>query len=329
MKKSNISAIIKKYLSGRFSPETEERVQRWFINDENTDKKESASLEYWNSLETTSNSETYSALNKVNQRIGYPQKQVVKIPLYKKLSRIAAVLIPLFIIGGGYLYYQTTQNNMIEIQVAYGEEKHLFLPDSSEIWINAGSTIKYPKEFKGNKRVVELDGEAYFSVKRDEMKPFIVNTEKLSVNVLGTKFNVKAYSDEEQITTTLTSGKIEVKSVEQSQILKPNEQLSFNKKTSIINITEISSNETDAWLTGQLVFSDATFGQIIQALERKFNVSFSVDANVNLAQSRYTVKFIKKDSLEDILNVLKEVVGGFSYQINNNEIIVVKVSKSH
>lgn len=322
--KNNISKIIRKYLSGRFSDKIEEKVQRWLIKDEYIADKEAASLEYWDNLETTANPNTYSALERVVQRIVYSQKQTIRIPLYKKLSRIAAVLIPLFIIGGGYLYYQTTQNNMIEIQVAYGEEKHLFLPDSSEIWINAGSTIKYPKEFKGDKRIVELDGEAYFSVKRDEMKPFIVNTEKLSVNVLGTKFNVKAYSDEEQITTTLTSGKIEVQSAKQSQILKPNEQLSFDKETSTISITEIPSNETDAWLTGQLIFSDATFGQIIQALERKFNVSFSVNANVNLTQSRYTVKFIKKDSLEDILNVLKEVVGGFSYQINNNEIIVVK-----
>lgn len=319
--KNSISAIIKKYLTDRFSPKTEEKVQRWLIKDNNAEDKESASLEYWNSLKTSSNSETYSALNRVNQRIGYSQVQITRVSLYKKLSRVAAIIIALLTISGGYLYYQSTQSRMIEIHVAHGEEKHLFLSDSSEIWINAGSTIKYPKEFKGDKRIVQLDGEAYFSVRRDETKPFIVNTEKLSVNVLGTKFNVKAYSYEEQITTSLTSGKVEVKIGRQSQILKPNEQLNFDKKTSRINVIEIQSNETDAWISGQLIFTNNSLPVILQTLERKFDVSFDI-SSLNLSTNKkYTVKFNKRENLEEILTVLKDVVG-FSYQKNLNEIVL-------
>lgn len=82
------------------------------------------------------------------------------------------------------------------------------MPDSSEIWLNAGTAIKYPEKFSKAQRLVYLDGEAYFSVRKDVAKPFIVETSQLSVKVLGTRFNVKAYADDELVTTTLTSAKL-------------------------------------------------------------------------------------------------------------------------
>ncbi|WP_080903990.1 FecR family protein [Parabacteroides sp. Marseille-P3160] len=323
MKKNNrISDIIKRYLSARFSSKTEEKVQQWLIKDENREEKESASLEYWDSLEESSNSEIYSALDRVNQRIGYTQKQTIKVPLYKRLSRVAAVLIPLLIIAGGYFYYQSTQSDIIEIKVAYGEEKHLFLPDSSEIWINSGSIVKYPKEFSENQRLVQLSGEAYFSVRRDESKPFIVKTENLSVNVLGTKFNVKAYSNEERIITTLTSGKVEIILEKQSQILKPNEQLTYNKVTATTNIKEISPKETNVWLTGQLIFNNSSLSEILQTLERRFNISITNNTEIPITK-QYTVKFLKNENLEEILDILHDVVG-FNYQIDGNQIVLIE-----
>lgn len=320
MMKKNISKIIKRYLSGRFSTETEEKVQRWIIKDENTDDKESASLEYWDSLDVAPDSKTYSALDRVNRRIGYSQTQSIKVPLYKKFSRITAVLIPLFIVAGGYLYYNNTKDNLIEISVAYGEEKHLILPDSSEIWINAGTTIKYPKEFKGDRRTVYLNGEAYFSVQKDVSKPFIVETNNLSVKVLGTKFNVKAYTSDEKVITTLTSGKVEVSADNNSYILKPNEQLTFNTKTSTTIVDKVPSNETDAWLSGQLIFTDASFDEILQTLERHFNISITNNTTISPTKL-YTVKFLKDEQLDDILNILGEIMN-VKYQRQENQLII-------
>lgn len=319
--KTNRSKIVKKYLSGRFLPDTEERVQKWLIKEDNTEEKEQASLEYWDELESIENSDTYTALDRVNKRIGY-NKQTPTIPLYKKISRIAAILLPLFILAGGYLYYQSTRNNLIEINIAYGENKHFFLPDSSEIWLNAGTTIKYPKQFKGDKRTVYLNGEAYFSVKRDEKKPFIVQTENISVKVLGTKFNVKAYSDDEKVTTTLTSGKVEVNTNKESNILRPNEQLTFNRNTSIVSIVEISPNETNSWLSGQFVFNDSSLKEILLALERRFNISITNNTGIS-ASKLYTIKFLRNETPEEILNILQEVVG-FSYQKDENGIVLTK-----
>ncbi|MDR1200119.1 MAG: DUF4974 domain-containing protein [Tannerellaceae bacterium] len=318
MMKTNVSRIISKYLSGRFSSETEERVQRWLIRKEKSEEKNQASLAYWDSLKPYSDGQTLAALERVNKRIGYSRQQTIG----KRLRRIAAVLIPLFLMAGGYLYYQSTKNNLIEIAVAYEEEKHLFLPDSSEIWINAGSTVRYPEEFKGGKRIVELDGEAYFSVRRNESEPFIVNTNNLSVKVLGTQFNIKAYADEERITTTLTSGKVEVRANNTSQILMPDEQLTFNRNTLAMEITNVNADGVNSWISGQFVFNDASLKEILLSLERRFNMSITNNTAIP-ASKLYTVRFLRNETLEEILNILQEVVG-FNYVKQENNIILNK-----
>ncbi|WP_298653707.1 FecR family protein [uncultured Proteiniphilum sp.] len=321
MNKNSISKILKRFLSERFPDETEEKVQRWIIEDRNNEEKEHASFEYWNELKSEINPDTYSALERVNERIGYPQRKK-NIPLYKKVSHIAAILIPVFLIAGGYFYYTSVKNILVEIHTAYGEEKHVFLPDSSEIWINAGTNLKYPKKFR-DQRIVYLDGEAYFSVRKDQSKPFVVQTEDISVKVLGTQFNVKAYPEDERVITTLASGKVEIHTgTNNPRVLKPNEQLTYHKNTSKINITEISTDETDAWRNGQLIFSDASLPEILQVLERKFDVSISDNTTVPVSKL-YTVKFLKNENLEEILGILQDIVG-FSYRNQENKIILSK-----
>lgn len=325
MKTNNISKIIKRYLSDRFPKKTEERVQRWIIADNNTKEKEDASLEYWNELKTEIDANTYSALKRVNRRIGYSEKQLSTVSFNKRALQIAAILIPLFMIAGGYYYH--TQTKLTKVTVAYGETRHLFLPDSSEIWINAGSHIKYPKTFNDKQRLVYLEGEAYFSVRKDQARPFIVKAEQLSVKVIGTKFNVKAYPEDELITTTLTSGKVEIITpTKESKILQPNEQLTYNTSTSLMHIENISSTETNAWLSGQLLFINSSFKDIKQTLERRFNVIIEDKADIP-ASKLYTAKFMKGETLNEILNVLEEVVG-FSYRQQGKIIVISETNKA-
>lgn len=312
-----IITIVSTYLQSRFKPSTEERVQRWLIKEEHLEEKEVASLDYWNHIENRTTTETDLALQRVNQRIGLTTIQTrEKVPIYKKWSRIAAIVLPLALISGGYLFYQT-KSSMIEIHLAYGEKKHLFLPDSSEVWINAGSSLRYPKKFKNNQRKVILNGEAYFSIKKDTQKPFLVNTDKLTIRVLGTAFNVKAYKDENKILTTLTKGKIEVRTKKETLVLNPNEQLSFNKQTKKITVAAVPSNETTAWLNNQLIFNNATLTEIFQTLEKKFNIK--IKSTFSLSNKLYTIKFLYGEELEEILELLQEVVG-FSYERTDNEV---------
>lgn len=321
MEKNNIIDIIRRYLSTRFAPETEEKVQKWMIKDKDTEEKEKASLDYWNSLDVEADPETYLALKRVQVRTGY--KKVRPLPFHQRLARLAAVIIPALMIAGGYLHYYSTANNLIEISAAYGERKHVLLPDSSEIWLNAGTAIKYPKQFTDDRRLVLLDGEAYFSVKKNAAKPFIVKTSQLSVKVLGTKFNVKAYADDELITTTLTSGKVEVNPPSCPPcVLKPNEQLTYNRSTAGINVTEVPPTDTDSWTTGKLIFANAPFSEILQTLERRYNVTISNTLNIT-ASKRYTIRFLKNENLGEILTVLGEMIG-FSHREQGKRVELIK-----
>lgn len=320
MEKNKIARITKKFLSGCFSSPTEEKAQKWIVQDRYIEEKEKASLDFWNELDLKTDPSTYSALERVNKRIGY-SKQSVMLSFHQKITRIVAVIIPLFVLAGSYLYYVSTKNNIIEISVAYGEKRHILLPDSSEIWLNSGTILKYPKGFAGDQRLVELDGEAYFSVKKNATKPFIVKTSQLSVKVLGTKFNVKAYSTDKRITTTLSSGKVEINAQSQSsRILKPNEQLDYDKNTSNIRISERPYGDTDSWITGKLIITNASFIEILQTLQRRYNIVF--DNTTNISESkRYTISFLRNENLDETLSVLKDIIG-FCYQKRENRIIL-------
>ena len=137
MKKSNISKIIKMFLSARFPSETEEKVQKWIIKDENQQAKAKASLDYWNELDIEADSSTYASLERVNLRTGYNKEHLTNIASYQKFARVAAVIVPLFLFAGGMFYYLSPHNDMIEISVAYGEQKRLIWPESCEGWLKA------------------------------------------------------------------------------------------------------------------------------------------------------------------------------------------------
>lgn len=320
MEHSVIYKIIRKYLSNRFLPETEKRVQKWLTTDKDRVEKDKASSVYWSELDVKAGADTYAALKRVNRKIGYGSNV---IPVFlQKMVRIAAVLLPLLLVAGGYIYHYSISTKLIEVSVAYGEQKHILLPDSSEIWLNSGTVFKYPKEFTGRQRRVLLNGEAYFSVRRNPKKLFIVETSKLSVKVLGTRFNVKAYANDDRITATLTSGKVEVDTPSKaSRILQPDEQLTYSKHTSQISVTKIPSADTDGWVQGKLIFANATFTEIQQTLERRFNVNISNRIAVP-ATGRYTVRFLKNETLDEVLNVLGDIIG-FSYRKSENRIELI------
>ena len=309
MEKSNIiTRIIKKFLSGRFSVETEEKVQRWIMKEENAEEKEKASLEYWNELDTEADSKTYSALERVNLRTGYNKEHLENIVLYHKFVRIVAVVIPICLLAGGLLYYIPSENEQIEISTAYGEQKRLVLPDSSEVWLNAGSTITYPKTFTKENRVVTLDGEAYFSVRKDDAKPFIVETSQLSVKVLGTKFNVKAYKHSEEITTTLIEGKVHFEFNNTAQkpqyiTMAPGQKLIYYSQSGKTELYTTSGEGELAWKDGIIVFKQTSLQDALEILADRYDVEFIVRRNVpddDLFSGTFTSR-----SLEQILNYIE------------------------
>lgn len=313
--------LVRLYLSGRFAPAAEEKLQRWLLEDCHPEEKEYASLQYWNELKTTPTRQTYAALERVKQRVGIPLNSFVPpIGFMHKWRVIAALVLFFLLAGGGYLWFTSIPaGGYTEISVAYGDSKYLLLPDGSELWVNAGTTVRYPDKFNTDRNIY-LSGEAYFSVKPDEKHPFVVHTEHLTVSVLGTVFNLRAYAEDAATVATLETGRVKIDAGNgETHLLVPGEQLRFNNRTSEISVSKVSSTDATAWKEGQLVFMESTLNEIFQVLCRRFNLT--VLSQVPQSDIQYTIRFTGEESIGDILNVLSEI-SGYSLGMENQTITV-------
>ena len=324
-KKTNAAEMLRLYLRDRYAIETEEKIQEWLANNPEVEELEQASKEYWDSIPPKKDTSTVVALKRVNTKIGVHPKEKKTITLSNFL-RVAAIFI--FLIGISGVWFYSKQHDhpaMVEILAEYGETKQVTLSDQTMVWLNAGSSLKYPAEFQNKIRSVSLIGEAFFAVTKNKSKPFLVETKNLTVKVLGTRFNLKAYPNEHQTIATLQEGKIEVQAgKQQKQQLVPNEQLVYNDKTSTLKVIKINPEDIPDWKSGKLLFAEATLGEILITLERHFNISFNIDESIDLSTEHYTIKFERKETAKQVLEILADVIGSFSYTEKNGQIELQK-----
>ncbi len=229
--------------------------------------------------------------------------------------------------GDTLTYITKNQDDVIisfdEIHVPYGKSSVVALADGTLINLNAGSSLRYPNGFKaeGNREVF-LTGEAYFQVSHDAKRPFLVHTDDLEIEVLGTHFNVQAYADEKNSNTLLVNGVVQVKqksNPEDAVVLKPGMQASYTQGSKSLEIASVNTAPYIAWVKGQLYFDQADFPQIARILERKFDVQIQVN-NTALKKEKFTAKF-KAESLEQILKSFNESYP-FNYDIKQNTVVI-------
>ena len=154
-----------------------------------------------------------------------------------------------------------------------GRQYNLTLPDGTQVWLNSESSIRYPTVFNGKQRRVEVTGEAYFSVSRNNKMPFIVNVDRQAdIQVLGTEFNVNSYDNEASINTTLLEGSVRVKANKLSQILAPGQQAQISQDKKIRLVKEVDIDKVIAWKNGYFDFNDADLHEIMRQLERWYDI---------------------------------------------------------
>ncbi|GAA3958536.1 FecR family protein [Mucilaginibacter dorajii] len=169
----------------------------------------------------------------------------------------------------------TTYNTM---STPRGGQYHVILADGTNVWLNAASSIKFPVAFNGNERRVQITGEAYFEVAHDKTKPFRVESNGQTVEVLGTHFNVNAYADENEVKTTLLEGSVKVTAGDKSYLLKPGEQSQL--KNGVVNITDGDTDEATAWKNGIFHFNDASIESVMRQLSRWYNVDVKYEGKI-------------------------------------------------
>ena len=205
-----------------------------------------------------------------------------------------------------------------------GGEYRLTLSDGTKVFLNAASELKYPVEFMGDRRVVDLDGEAYFEVHKDNQRPFVVRTKGAEVCVLGTSFNVNTYGDDGRIYTTLVNGSVRVLSVKngQEKVLTPGMQGVMNMQTGQLMVREVDVESYVAWREGRFVFRTMTLDLIMQQLQRWYDFEVFYQ---NLELKDYEFRgVIKRDmDLDKVLSVIK-VTTNVDFEVKGKVITIIK-----
>lgn len=206
-----------------------------------------------------------------------------------------------------------------EVIVPRGADYQLTLADGTRVLLNSDSQIRFPNEFQGDERRVYIQGEVYFKVAHDENCPFFVETEAMTVRVLGTEFNVKAY-EKTGTTTTLVSGRVSVKTNTDSLTLIPGEQCEVDKVSSRLTVREADFMTVLAWKNGEFVFKDVTLEDMMSELSRWYDMEVVYESET-LKSDRYYIYVERSKKLVEVLNKVA-LIGNMKYKIDGKKVII-------
>lgn len=242
-------------------------------------------------------------------------------------SSVAAVIVLCVVSWSVYLYLSPA--GLLTISTL-AETKQVQLPDGSQITLNRYSALTYPEKFKKKNREVSLQGEAYFVVSKDTAHPFIVQTGLVDVRVLGTEFNVEAYPRDELVTTTLFGGAVAMEAEDgKSVVLAPGESAVYQKAGKLLaKTTHPALSDVKAWRDGAFVFNDIALKEIVRQLANAFNVEIRLD-DKQLAEYKMTGRFVRGETLNEILGLLGEVGRFHVEQENENENETIYILSKH
>ncbi|MBN1791078.1 MAG: FecR family protein [Bacteroidales bacterium] len=365
MEVSGLKELLKKYREKRCTGDELEQLNEWISDEHNEEHVKELLLEDLN-IFTVSHSQAGTMdfdcvykkiVSSVNQN---SQDQEIKPGFFrwhaggiKPFLKIAAAIIALFFAGGAlsyFLFNHPEEHTVIafnEIKAPLGARSEVVLPDGSKVWLNAGSRIRYHNVFNETNRNILLEGEAYFKVAKRSRLPFIVKTGDIEIVATGTEFNVKAYSDEDFIETTLVEGKVFIRGDQQllkrSPVvsLEPNQKAVFVKENRQLTVEDLNAirqtkseplklkqglmyvtPEVDplpvvSWKDNRLIFKGEELSDLIIKLERKYNVTFCYESE-NVKHFRFTGT-LEDETLTQVLDVIK-LSAPIDYTINGKEV---------
>jgi ferric-dicitrate binding protein FerR (iron transport regulator) len=212
----------------------------------------------------------------------------------------------------------------IVLETPRGGEYSITMTDGTEVCLNAGSRIEYPAVFDGKERRVKTTGEAYFKVAHDADHPFIVETEGQEVKVLGTEFNINAYS-EDKVVTTLIRGSIALKPMGSKGgelTLKPGDQAEYDKHNGTATLHSANTEVVSSWTRGKFVFEDQTLGQIMESLSRWYDFRYHF-SNPQLASTVFMGSVPRYGNFQNVLHIL-EMSGGIKFRVRGKNVEVLK-----
>jgi len=311
-----------KFFDRQASSEEKETIKQWLKDSPENEEELYRERQFFGAMILNGKFQKENALE--NKKAGEKKGSVYHV-FIRELIKVAAVIA--LTLGVGYYFLQIenveTEAPMLSITVPAGQRANLILPDGTSVWLNARTELRYPGVFSATKREIELDGEAYFEVKQDKKKPFIVQTRKYDIEVLGTKFNVEAYSDSDDFSTALMEGSVRVTDkLEKSNtlVLQPDYLTTFRDGTLIAE--KITDPDYYRWREGLVCFREMGFIQLMRRFEKCYGIRIEIN-NPRLSEYAFTGKFRISDGIDNALRVLqKDAPYTFSRNEEDNVIYI-------
>jgi ferric-dicitrate binding protein FerR (iron transport regulator) len=316
--------IILKYLSGEATEGELQQLQNW-VKESVTNESELAELKNSYAMAASKLSgDLYKAdFNLLINQFQNKGKKRYSISKYYKIS--ASIFFPILLAITGFLVYQ---NFLSKEQPVYTEviapPKHnsqVLLSDGTQVWLSPESKLIYEQHFGEKIRKVKLEGEGYFEVAHDKKKPFVVETNNLDINVLGTSFNVESYTEDELVRVTLVRGSVGLvsKKLENQVALIPGDRFTFNLQENTASIEKVNTEIYRLVKDGLLIFKRNNLNEVCRKLERWFMVPIEYDGTGN-TDLEFTAKF-EDESLTQILKIVSETFP-IDYYIKNNKVMI-------
>lgn len=328
--------LLAKYFSGRCSAEEREKVLTYLsTQDEHASKLMD---DEWRMVE-----ENPPPRDRGRENAGYERiaKALTKSPAsslrFNMPLRVAASLILiatftfLFYRFGGNIMAAFSPVEQMAVSTGPGTLERIVLPDGSIVWLNASSRLSFPERF-GSTREVLLEGEAFFKVKENKKKPFIIRTGNFFTTVLGTSFNIKAYREDRQIRVSVATGKVSVSvadSVSEAfelAKLTRDQQITYFPETNSFLKERVLPDHFKGWINGQLVFKKTDVMEVASTLARWYNRRIEVSGAVPGAECTFTANFKTGTTLVDVLETLS-ITQKMTYSMNEDGKVVIHVGK--
>lgn len=323
----NIPEFLLAYLNGEANDEQKWLAEQWLSDSENAEMFRQ--LQKINSLTSDLGMLNRFDVQKAKQQVVQKYKANRAKVFLLGMQRVAAILfLPVLLAGIWYFVQQNELKKQLnvfavnqEIITQPGTKSHLFLPDSTEVWLNSASTLQFPSVFKGNERRISLQGEAIFKVFKNKEKPFIVGTGSMDIEAVGTEFDVSAYPGDLKLSTTLAEGKVKITDKTDAAkvfYIDPGVQVNYDTKNKTYQTENVRVKDVIAWREGVLIFNETPFYEVAARIGRWFNAEIQI-SDQSIANYRFTGKFTS-ESLDQVLELLT-LTTPITYSTNKREVM--------
>lgn len=319
---NRIIELFQNYLSKTATDLEKRELNLWIAS--NSELQEWLEMQLRESENVMDEAQQIRILENIHRKIDKQNQKKFAFPSWLKNAAAIAIVL----ITTGSIFYAIRSNKSeptyySSVEAMRGQKSNITLPDGTKVILNSESTLKYNTDFNQKSREIALDGEAFFEVAKNTNLPFVVEVGNLSIKAVGTAFNVRAYSNENIVSTTLTEGKVSVKTPYETMDLIPNERMEFSRDEKKLEKIQLENAKLSlGWLNDQLSFENTTLAVVASNLSRIYNVEIELSSE-SIKQQRFT-GIISNNSLQSVLRILS-LTSPIRYTIKDNKVILYEV----